>query len=302
MDWFLTISRALDCGHLSPIRYQKKAEIFLSNIMIKNSELAVLQICLKAHLLVLWLSLLFHQCLEETDPACPLPQFLTTLQPFVQSQPSESATQRSVITRTSQHQRLTLTPYNRWTVNAQLHQNYSIELEAATSRVVNMRMRAPTLPISGLLFQPWRCGSAAVGHFSASRPSSSRKACRASANCKPSTGAAPSCWECRSHPKMCGGKTQHAVGAALPVRTRTLPFWVCVAWVLLCSPPPLRLLERHFQDEEGSLIKKMGDLFRWLTSAVWLVFRLGWVNISLKGSPSSTARSLWSPVALEEPP
>lgn len=124
----------------------------------------VLQICLKAHLLVLWLGLLFHQCLEGTDPAWPLPQFLTTLQPFVQSQPSESVTQWSVITGTSQHHCLTLT-LHRWTVNSQLHQNYSIELEAAISRVVNMRMRAPTLPLSGLLFQPWRCGSAAAGHF-----------------------------------------------------------------------------------------------------------------------------------------
>ncbi|OWK09514.1 hypothetical protein Celaphus_00005918 [Cervus elaphus hippelaphus] len=63
-----------------------------------------------------------------------------------QSQPSESVTQRSVITWTSQHHWLTLTPYSRLTVNSQLHQNYSIELEAAISHVVNMRMRAPTPP------------------------------------------------------------------------------------------------------------------------------------------------------------
>lgn len=31
-------------------------------------------------------------------------------------------------------------------MNSQPHQNYSIEPEAATSRVVNMRMRAPTPP------------------------------------------------------------------------------------------------------------------------------------------------------------
>ena len=36
----------------------------------------------------------------------------------------------------------------------------------------------------------------------------------------------------------------------------------------------------------------------WLTSAGWLVPWLGWANISLKGSPSSTTRS---PMVFEEP-
>ena len=58
-------------------------------------------------------------------------------------------------------------------------------------------------------------------------------------------------------------------------------------------------LEKHFLDEEVKFIKKMGDHLINLES--WLVPRLGWVNISSKGSPSSTTRSLWSPVGFEEP-
>ena len=62
---------------------------------------------------------------------------------------------------------------------------------------------------------------------------------------------------------------------------------------LLCD-----FLESRFLDEQLKLIKKM--LSTWLTSAVWLVPRLGWASISSKGSISSTTRS-GSPSAFEEP-
>ena len=57
-------------------------------------------------------------------------------------------------------------------------------------------------------------------------------------------------------------------------------------------------LENHFLDEEVKLIKKMGDYLTNLHRQ--LVPRLGWASISSKGSPSSTTRSFWRPVAIEE--
>ena len=82
--------------------------------------------------------------------------------------------------------------------------------------------------------------------------------------------------------------------------TCTRPFWIYTAWVLPEETPHFcDFLEKHFLDEEVKFIKKMGDHLINLES--WLVPRLGWVNISSKGSPSSTTRSLWSPVGFEEP-
>ena len=64
----------------------------------------------------------------------------TTLQPFFQSQPSESATQLSAITGTSHH---FLTPYYYQPImSSQIRQNYSTEVEAAVNRLVNMQLRA----------------------------------------------------------------------------------------------------------------------------------------------------------------
>ena len=47
--------------------------------------------------------LLLQQRLDGTNPGSPLLQPPTTLQPFFQSQPPESATQLSAITGTSHH-------------------------------------------------------------------------------------------------------------------------------------------------------------------------------------------------------
>ncbi|TKC42967.1 hypothetical protein EI555_006781 [Monodon monoceros] len=72
----------------------------------------------------------------------PLLQTLTTLQPFFQSQPLESATQLSFVTRTSQHHFLSLTSYYRSTMSSQICQNYSTEGEVAINRLVNMHLQA----------------------------------------------------------------------------------------------------------------------------------------------------------------
>ena len=62
--------------------------------------------------------------------AGPLFQALTILQHFFQLQPLESATQLSVITRTSHHF-LSFTSYYQSTMNSQICQNYSTRVEAA---------------------------------------------------------------------------------------------------------------------------------------------------------------------------
>ena len=58
-------------------------------------------------------------------------------------------------------------------------------------------------------------------------------------------------------------------------------------------------LESHFLDEELKLIKKLGDHLANLHRLAGP--QLGWASISLKGSPSSTTRSLQSPVDFEDP-
>ena len=58
-------------------------------------------------------------------------------------------------------------------------------------------------------------------------------------------------------------------------------------------------LENHFLDEEVKLIKKMGD---YLTNLCRLAGpQAGLDKYLSKGSPLSTTRSLWRPVAIEEP-
>ena len=88
----------------------------------------------------------------------------TTLQPFFQSQPSESATQLSAITGTSHH---FLTPYYyRPIMSSQIRQNYSTEVEAAVNRLVNMQLRASYTYLSlGFYFDRDDVALEGVGHF-----------------------------------------------------------------------------------------------------------------------------------------
>ena len=61
-------------------------------------------------------------------------------------------------------------------------------------------------------------------------------------------------------------------------------------------------LENHFLGEEMKLIKKDGWPPDPPPQAVWSPGWVGWISIYWKGSPSSTTRSLWGPVAFEVPP
>ena len=81
----------------------------------------------------------FNSAWTKQTQGLPLLQPPTTLQPFFQLQPPESATQLSVITGTSHH---FLTPYSRPIMSSQIRQNYSTEVEAAVSRLANLQRRA----------------------------------------------------------------------------------------------------------------------------------------------------------------
>lgn len=104
----------------------------------------------------------FNSAWTEQTQGRPLLQPPTTLQPFFQSQPSESATQLSAITGTSHH---FLTPYYyRPIMSSQIRQNYSTEVEAPVNRLVYMQLRASLhLPLYRLLFRPRRCGPGGCG-------------------------------------------------------------------------------------------------------------------------------------------
>ena len=96
--------------------------------------------------------------LERNRPKdTPLLQPANTLQLFFQLQPLESATQLSMITRTSHHF-LSFTPYYRSTMSSQICQIYSTDMETAAHHPVNQR-----LGVSGLLHVPlWASTSTAT--------------------------------------------------------------------------------------------------------------------------------------------
>ena len=90
----------------------------------------------------------------------------TTLQHFFQSQHSESATQLSTITDNN-HYFLSLTPYYLSTINSQIRQNYSTEVETSLHRLVNMHLQASYTYLSlGFYFDLNDVALEGVGHFS----------------------------------------------------------------------------------------------------------------------------------------
>lgn len=98
------------------------------------------------------------------------------------------------------------------------------------------------------------------------------------------------------------GKTQEATEAATVMeKNLNQALWDLYALCSACTDPHLGdFLESHFLGKEVKLNKKMGNH---LTNLCRLVGpRLGWVSISLKVSPSSMIRSLWSPEAFEGAP
>ncbi|EPQ12969.1 Ferritin light chain [Myotis brandtii] len=90
------------------------------------------------------------------------------------------------------------------------------------------------------------------------------------------------------------GTTQGAKQAA--VALERIP--TQAPWELHASVLPAQPLSSDFREEQVKLTKKMATPASPPQAAGP---RLGWASISLKGSPSSRTRSLWSPEAFEEP-
>ena len=106
----------------------------------------------------------FNSAWMQQTQGCPLLQPPTTLQPFFQSQPPESATQLSVIPGTSHH---FLTPYYYQPImSSQIRQKYSTEVEAPVNRLVNMQLRASYTYLSmGFYFDRDDVALEGVGQF-----------------------------------------------------------------------------------------------------------------------------------------
>ncbi|TKC35007.1 hypothetical protein EI555_005291, partial [Monodon monoceros] len=108
----------------------------------------------------------FNSVWTEQTQGHPFLQPPTTLKPFFQSQPSESATQLSSVTWTSQHHFLSLTPYYQSTISSQIRQNYSTKVESADSLLVNVHLWASYTYLSlGFCFNLNIVALEGVGHF-----------------------------------------------------------------------------------------------------------------------------------------
>nr|XP_035938093.1 LOW QUALITY PROTEIN: ferritin light chain-like [Halichoerus grypus] len=108
----------------------------------------------------------FNSVWMEWTQGHPFYQPLTTLQPFFQSQALEPSSQPHSASRTSQHLILSLAPYYQSTMNFQIHQNYSTEVEAAINCLVNMHLQASYTYLSlGFYFDHDDVALKNMGHF-----------------------------------------------------------------------------------------------------------------------------------------
>ncbi|MCI3727308.1 hypothetical protein MQC61_23735, partial [Escherichia coli] len=108
----------------------------------------------------------FNSVWTEQTQGRPLLQPPTTLQPFFQSQPSDSASQLSSVSGTSQHHFLSLAPYCRPAMSSQVRQNYSTEVEAFVNRLINMHLQASYTYLSlGFYFNRDDVALEGVSHF-----------------------------------------------------------------------------------------------------------------------------------------
>ncbi|KAB0393328.1 hypothetical protein E2I00_006712, partial [Balaenoptera physalus] len=163
------------------------------------------------------------------------------------------------------------------------HQNYSTDVEAEVNHPVDMHLWGlPHLPLSpGFYFHRDDVALEGVGHFFHELAKEKRKGAKRLL---------------KMQNQGCGG----AEAASRGVRARNLnpPLLDLHALGSVHAEPQLYdFRESHFLEEQVKLIKKMGDH----VIAGWLVPRLDWANISSKGSPSRTTRSLRSPAAFKEP-
>ena len=183
----------------------------------------------------------------------------TTLQPFYQSQPQESATQLSVITRTSHH---FLTLYYQPITSSPICRNYSTEVEAAVNRLVNMQLRASYTYLSlGFCFNRDDVALEGVGHFFRELAKEKREGVERLLKLQNQRGGRALFLDVQKPSQDEWGKTQDTMEAALLVEKNLNQALLDLHGLASARRDPhiCDFLENHFLDEEVKLIKKMGD-------------------------------------------
>ena len=130
-----------------------------------------------------------------------------------------------------------------------------------------------------------------MGHFSSKLAKERPQSKECLLKCKTSVEATPCSRICRSSFKMSGLKLMCKSHPSHGEEPAPGPFG---SGALGAQTPSSDLLKSGFLEQQVKFIRKLRDH---LTN----LCRLSWVNIFSKDSPSSTTRSLWSPVAFEEP-
>uniref|UniRef100_A0A8C0T656 Ferritin n=1 Tax=Canis lupus familiaris TaxID=9615 RepID=A0A8C0T656_CANLF len=167
------------------------------------------------------------------------------------------------------------------------------------NRLVNMHLRAPTLPLSGFYFDRDDVALEGVGHFFRELAEEKREGAERFLKMQNQRGGRALFQDVQKPSQDEWGKTLDAMEAALLLE-KSLNQALLDLHALgsaRADPHLCDFLENHFLDEEVKLIKKMGDH---LTNLRRLATRrLGWASIFSKGSLSSTTRSPWRPAAFE---
>ena len=97
-----------------------------------------------------------QQNLDRTDPEMPLALASDHPPTFFQSQPLESATQLSSVTGISVTTSFTLMPYYWSAMRSQIHQNYSIQVEASVHCLINLHLQASGAHLSLSFYFDWK--------------------------------------------------------------------------------------------------------------------------------------------------
>ncbi|XP_057593753.1 ferritin light chain-like [Hippopotamus amphibius kiboko] len=192
------------------------------------------------------------KCLNGTDPqGRPLFQPLTTIQPFLQSHPLESATQLSLVIETSQHLIL----------SSQIRQNYPSQAEAIVYRLANMHLWAAyTYLTLDFYFHHDDVALESMGHFFRELAEEKCEGTEHLLKMQNQHGGHTLFQDVQKPSQDESGKTQDATEAATLMENLNQAFVDLHAMGSAHADPHLGgFLESRLLDEQVKFIKKMGD-------------------------------------------
>lgn len=186
-------------------------------------------------LMILQLVHCFESAWTEQTQGHPFFQPPATLQPLFQSWPLEPSSQPSSASGTSQYHLLSLAPYCWATMSSQMHQNYSTEVEAAISRLVNVHLQASYAFLSlGFYFDHEDLALEGVDHFFWELAEEKKWGQAASFEyAKPAQG----CALFQDMQKLFQNEWDKAMDSMESTwswgRTWSRPSWICMSWIPL---------------------------------------------------------------------